>query len=273
MRLRAIVRKCLSLGWRLGAVSLLGTGLGCGTTRVSDTARTGTEQLLISNSVDQVITEMDLTGLANKMVFLDAQYLDGVVDKGYVISSLRQHLLASGALLQEDRKTATYIVEVRAGAVGTDRSDLLYGVPQLNMPSVMPGVPAGSVPEIPLAKRTSRTGVAKLAVFVYNRNTGRPVWQSGVVMKNCTAKGTWVFGAGPYEEGTLYQGTKAGDEVVQVPWPADQPNHEQKLRVVPVTHMASFVEPAETPAISQASQKVPAGDPVVQPSPIATTPK
>src|SRR5262245_30346366 len=89
--------------------------VGCGTTRVSDITRTATEQLLISNSVDQAVSEMDFTLLAGKPVYFDPQYLDGVVDKGYIISSLRQHLLASGCLLQDDRARATYVVEARSG--------------------------------------------------------------------------------------------------------------------------------------------------------------
>ena len=39
---------------------------GCGTTRVTDTARSATEQLLISHSIDQAISEMDVTALRGK---------------------------------------------------------------------------------------------------------------------------------------------------------------------------------------------------------------
>src|SRR5215210_7872174 len=106
---------------------LLAAGLlsGCGTTRSTDTARAATEQMLVSNAIDQCVNRMDFRLLASQKVFFDPQYLDGTVDKGYLISSLRQHLLANGCLLQEDRSKATYVVEARAGTVGTDRSQLL----------------------------------------------------------------------------------------------------------------------------------------------------
>src|SRR5260370_26930149 len=86
---------------------------GCGTTRMTDTQRTATEQLLLSNAVDQAVSQLDLRWLADKSVFFDPQYLDGSVDRGYLVSSLRQQLLASGCALQDDRAKATYIVEAR----------------------------------------------------------------------------------------------------------------------------------------------------------------
>lgn len=196
---------------------LAGLTAGCGTTRVSDTTRTATEQLLISHSIDETVSNLDFRMLAGKRVYLDSQYLDGVTDKGYLISSLRQHLLACGCLLQEERKTATYVVEARAGGIGTDRHDLLFGVPQMNIPSVSPGVPAGMVPEIALAKKTNRRGIAKIAVFAYNRDSGEPIWQSGVVQATSNTKDSWVFGAGPFQRGSLNHGTQFDGQTISVP--------------------------------------------------------
>ncbi|MBV9123576.1 MAG: hypothetical protein JO112_09480 [Planctomycetes bacterium] len=219
---------------------------GCGTTRVTDTTRTATEQLLVSNSIDQAISEMDFTILAGKPVYFDSQYLDGVTDKGYLIASLQQHLLASGCLLQEDKAKATYVVVARAGAVGTDRNELLFGVPQLNIPSVVPGQPAGLVPEIPLAKKTDKKGVAKVAVYAYNRVTGRPVWQSGVHQALSTAKDTWLLGAGPFQNGTVMDGTEKSGQQVQVPLVEEGEKENSGKPLLPsVTQAAYWQEPAE----------------------------
>src|SRR5262245_13236721 len=103
---------------------------GCGTTRFTDTTRTATEQLLHPAAADAAVTKIAFQVLAGKKVFFDDQYLDRASDRGYVISTLRQHLLAHGCLLMDDRKGATYVVEARSGAVGTDRHDLLFGIPQ-----------------------------------------------------------------------------------------------------------------------------------------------
>lgn len=221
--------------WRVGATLLLaGLASGCGTTRGSDTTRTATEQLLISHSIDDTVSNLDFRMLAGRRVFLDTQFLDGVTDKGYLISSLRQHLLACGCLLQEDRKSATYVVEARSGGIGTDRNDLLVGVPQMTIPSVMPGVPSGMIPEIPLAKKTRRRAVAKIAVFAYNRVSGESIWQSGAVEAVTAERNSWLFGAGPFQRGTLIQGTEFDDQRIVVPV-LDKRAKEPTYAVVSVT--------------------------------------
>jgi hypothetical protein len=159
--------------------------VGCGTTRFTDTTRTATEQLLISSAVDETVSQLDFHLLAGKKVFFDPQYLDGTTDKGYIISSLRQHLLAHGCLLTEKKEDATYIVEARCGGAGTDRHELLFGVPQMQVPAIAPWQPvATSIPELPFAKKTDQKGVAKIAVYAYNRNTGKALWQSGIVQNS-----------------------------------------------------------------------------------------
>ena len=103
-----------------------------------------------------------------------------------------------------------------AGGIGTNQNSLLFGVPQMNVPSVLPGQPS-LIPEIPLAKKTDQKGVAKIAVFAYNRRTGRPVWQSGVVQAESTSKDTWVLGAGPFRRGTLGEATDIRRAQVSIP--------------------------------------------------------
>jgi hypothetical protein len=191
--------------------------IGCGTTRTTDTVRAASEMLLISQAVDTAVSQLDFSPLTGKTVFLDVQYLDGTVDKGYVVSSLRQHLLASGALLQEDRKSAQYVVEPRSGGIGTDKHGLLVGTPALSLPPLVPGVPT-SIPEIALIKKTHQKGVAKLSVFAYNRTTGRALWQSGLVEADSSLKDTWVFGAGPISRGSIRRRTQlAGTELPTLP--------------------------------------------------------
>ena len=192
---------------------------GCGTTRVTDTQRAASEMVLVSQAIDNAIGQIDLSALAGKTVFLDTQYLDGTVDKGYLISSLRQHLLAHGALIQEDRPKSTYVVEPRSGAVGTDKHSLLVGTQAITLPSIA-AVPITSIPEIALLKKTDQKGVAKIAVFAYNRTTGRALWQSGLVEANSTLKDTWVFGAGPFSRGSIRRETElAGEPLPKLPMP------------------------------------------------------
>lgn len=178
---------------------------GCGSTRTSNTMRTATEQMLISDAIDRTVDTIDFTPLAGQAVFFDDSKLTEVVDKGYLVSSIRQHMLASGCVLKNNRDDALFVVEPRAGAVGTDNHDLLFGVPALQLPQVpaATAVPA-AIPEIPFAKRRDQRGVAKIAVFAYRRDSGEPVWQSGIVINTSTANDIWVLGAGPFQRGTIY---------------------------------------------------------------------
>lgn len=218
-------------------IPLLFAAAGCGTTKWSDTSRTATEQLLLSTAVDRAIDNIDFKPLADKYVFLDPQYLD-CVDNKYVLSTLRQHMLAEGCVLMPEPGSADIVVEVRAGAVGTDHHDVLLGVPAISVPAGgLAGVP--SIPEIPFAKTTAQKGVAKIACFAYNRETGQAVWQSGVFPVVSTAKDSWFLGTGPFQRGTIYDSTHfAGSRFLftrkkKAPAPLRQPE-------VPLTAQAQF---------------------------------
>ncbi len=235
------------------AVLCLGV-LGCGTTRSSDTSRTATEQLLISDAVDRAVSRFDFRALAGRTVYLDDQYVKNTVDSSYLVSSVRQQMLASGCIVMDKEEEAEYVVEIRAGAVGTDRNDLLFGVPATQLPAsgLVPGVPS-SIPEIPLVKRTAQRGVSKLAIFAYNRNTGRPVWQSGVVSEESKAKDVWVFGAGPFQRGSIHDGTKFAGSELDVP--LIQPGSRRSKEHLSVADEAFFVEPTEE--LAQRNQRRP----------------
>lgn len=238
-------RSVLRLLPALAALALTG----CGTTRMTDTQRTATEQLLISDAVDRAIAQIDLRCLAGKSVYFDPQYLDGTVDRGYLVSTLRQHLLATGCILQEDRAKATYVVEARSGGIGTDRHSLLVGVPQMNVPSFLPGQPT-NIPELPLARKTDQNGVAKIALFAYNRQTGRPVWQSGTALAVSNARDMWLFGAGPFQNGSIRRGTEfAGQPLPTLPLPLLKDNDQEPKDhppIIPVTQAAAWVEVPRT---------------------------
>jgi len=231
--------------WFPAASLLLVMFAGCGTTRSTDTKRTATEQLLISDAMDRAISRLDFRALAGKKSYLDPTHIKDVTDQDYLVSSMRQHMLASGCLLLDNREEADYIVEPRAGAIGTDRHELLLGVPATNMPAsvFLPGISASTIPEIPLAKKTEQRAVAKIAVFAYNRKTGHPVWQSGIVPVESRAKDVWVFGAGPFQRGSIYSGTNfAGDEL-KIPLIEPGKPRDGETGALSVADEAYFVEP------------------------------
>jgi hypothetical protein len=180
---------------------LLAMLVGCGTTRMSDSKRTATEQLLVSQAIDRAVMRVDVRPLAGRKVFLETAFMDDVEDGKYLESALRHQLMASGCLLAKDRDSSDVVVEARAGAVGTDRSSVLLGIPATSV--TLKGNET-STPELVLAKRSEQRGVAKLSVYAYERESGQPVWQSGEEHVASHARDRWLFGAGPWQDGEIH---------------------------------------------------------------------
>jgi hypothetical protein len=234
----------------------------------------------VSDAIDRAISEIDFSVLADKDVYLDSRFIITALDQNYVISTLRQHMLASGCIIKDKPEDATYVVEVRTGSLGTNRQDLLFGVPSTTLPTagLLP-VGAATIPEIALLKRTNQQGVCKMAVFAYDRMTGRPVWQSGNRKVASRAKDIWVAGAGPFQRGTIYDGTAFAGDKFAVPLVKDKskkPVEPEKLSVSnervfrdrrpyaqsPVTPLPATTQPPAMVAMASASSS---------PTPPATT--
>ena len=191
---------------------LLGLG-GCGTTKFSDTARTATEQLLISSAMEDAVDEFNLYPLSGRKVFMKT---DGVsaTDKEYLLTLLRQQLAANGVLLQEKQEDADYILEVATGTVGTDRYELIYGTKETSVPTFLTMGAASAVPEIALIKRTDQQAKVKLMMWAYNIKTGAIVWQSGQKNSTSSVRDRWVLGIGPIRQSSFSDTTQiAGDDV------------------------------------------------------------
>ena len=193
---------------------------GCGTTKWSDTSRTATEQLLISYAIDHTVEQLNFCALSGKKVYVSTEAIQGVTDFKYISTTVRQHIASCGGLVCDTEDSAEYVVELRAGAVGTDRNDLLFGVPAFTIPSIGIGgtVTTGStIPEIPFAKKTDQRAVCKIAVFAYERESGKPIWISGNRQSESRAKAWWVLGTGPFNKGSIYNGTEfAGGKLPEI---------------------------------------------------------
>jgi len=181
----------------------------------------------MSDAVDNAIAQIDFRVLRGRKVFIDTLYLHsvagvGFVNSEYIISSLRQQLTAAQCLIQDSRETADVIVEPRVGALGTDGHEVVYGIPQsgslANAAAALSSSPLPPIPEISFGKSNAQTGIAKVIVFAYDRNTREAVWQSGVAKAESTSRNTWYLGAGPFQKGSIHEGTKfAGQEIPPPP--------------------------------------------------------
>ncbi len=251
--------------FRITIAILLLTAAGCGTSKWTDTGRSATEQLLITGAMDRAVSKLELRALAGKTCYVDSTALKRISDSEYLVSCMRQHMFASGCMVKDNKAEADYVVEVRAGAVGTDRHDVLYGVPAVNVPSVVPvtGIPS-QIPEMPFIKKTDQRAVVKLSLFAYHQKTGRPIWQSGAVPEESNAKAVWILGAGPFQRGTIFDGMEfAGDKLDMPLVDIYQPDDSH----VSVADEAYFADPMETVAPEEKVETAVAADDNKKPTP------
>ena len=205
----------------LGVCALIVSGCG------KSLGRYATEQLLESDAVDQAISKVNFDKFSGRTVFLDTTAIEpvkrpGFVNSAYVISALRQQMFAAGALLQDKRDDAEFIVEARAGALGSDNHEVVYGIPASNLLSTaasfvptMPQIP--TIPELSLAKKNEQMSAAKIAMFAYHRESKLPYWQSGVSVAESRARDSWFLGAGPFQRGSIYDGTQFAGNQIRIP--------------------------------------------------------
>jgi hypothetical protein len=179
---------------------------GCGINK----SRLATEQLVVSEAVDRAVATIDFSPLSGKRVYFDTQYLEGVNmgpngNVKYVVSSLRQQMMAYDLRLQEKPDTAEFIIEGRVGVLANDGYEVTYGIPgnaaaasaTILLPTPVP-VPAPGMPELSVGRRNHQAGTAKVGLFAYDRVTREPVWQAGVKRGASDVRDTWFLGLGPY---------------------------------------------------------------------------
>ena len=170
---------------------------GCSTTTTSNTARTGTEQMLISAAIDRAMSTVQFSDFSGYKVFIDEKYLDSV-DKGYLVGSLRHNVLQAGGLLAPAADTADLVVEIRSGGVGTDGQESFIGIPAIGIP----GLPI-ELPEVKLASRNTQMGSAKLGLVCYDAKTGEAVGLGGQSSALTHNNDTYVMGVGPFRSGSV----------------------------------------------------------------------
>ncbi len=227
----------------------------------------------MSNAVDLTVGDLDFSDIAGEKVFLDAKYVTavkgfGFVNANYIISALRQQLFAHNCQLVDAVTEAQYVVEPRVGALGTDSQTITYGIPGNNslgaFTALMPSVPTVPVlPEISVAKRDDNSGIAKISVFVYDKEERQPIWQSGVNYARSTSNDMWIFGAGPLQWGTIYNEPKfAGHhidmEVFNIAKWFERPQYIASTKDKPKYHSEFSFHEALEPTILPAEFKQPA---------------
>jgi hypothetical protein len=182
------------------AVLVLVLVSGCTSVSVTGTPRTGSEQLLLTGTFDDAIYHVDFSPLSGSKVFLDTQYLT-IVDKDWVISSIRRTMAEQGILLENNKDKAEVIVEAAFGAYGTDQRDRKFGLPGVSItPSLTTGaaVSTGSANSLNFSETNQQDAVVKARLFAYDAKTGRLVWETAPLLNAQGLRDHFVIGSGPY---------------------------------------------------------------------------
>jgi len=211
-------------------VCCAGLTAGCSSVRVTDPPRTATEMLLPNQAVSEAIGKLSAAALRDRRVYLDGAYFvpadlnrDTVAsDYLFTMGELRAKLLREGVRLMPTRAGAEIVVEVRSGAHGVDKQNLLVGLPSVTLSGVTGGSvgdPLVATPEIALIKNVKQDGVASVAIVAYWADTGELVATSGPFMGHTFRDDWWFFGYGPKTSGDIptAQQRPTADSAASVP--------------------------------------------------------
>ena len=204
---------------------------GCTSTNSSNTARTATEQMLVSNAVDQSLSKVDFQAFGGRKVFVEEKYLD-CTDKNYVVSSVRHRVLMQGGQIASKPEEADLILEVRSGAVGTNSSNSFLGIPQIQIPGMF------ATPEIKLINRVNQSGTAKIGLVAYDAKTHQVLGDGGMSLAKSADNNWYVFGIGPWQNGSVKSEIERGQ-----PRRSNQPWIE-------VPPQVAFASPLQVPPAS-----------------------
>lgn len=212
--------------------------VGCGTSKLTNTTRTATEQLLISDAMDRAVSQANFSVLRGKHIFINTTPVEKITDAPYLQSLVRQHALSCGCLIEAKEEDAEIIVELRAGTSGTDQNDTLFGLSEMTIPGFA-GYSSVSIPEVALAKRTIQRATVKIGIFAYTRESHLPIWQSGNLQAESQAKNRWFLGMGPYRTGDIYDKESFAEQELLIPLSSSNESEEER-EFIPVGSQVFF---------------------------------
>lgn len=248
--------------WQIIAMSVAALGtVGCATTKSSDTARTASEQLLISAAIDKSLSNVRFNDFAGYKVFIDEKYLDSV-DKGYLVGTLRHKVLNGGGSLVAAADAADLVLEPRSGGVGTDSQESFIGIPAIGIP----GLPI-ELPEIKVASKQTQMGTAKIGLVCYDPKTGQSLGTGGDTTALTHNSDTYIAGVGPFRSGAVVEarqksvgftgigGSLMGNKVARASSPVDVIGDRNATAQLPVEVPASAGAPG-FPGPTTATEKI-----------------
>jgi len=169
----------------------------CQYPRITDTARTDVEQMLLTSAAENSIRRIDFSNYAGKKVKPDFSLLATQTDKEFVQAVILYHMADNKITVVEDAAQADYIFQPFCAILATDSSKVLFGTPSLPVP--IPRMEINLViPDLPLFMKYDRIGHARFFFTITDAKTAKPVEitrPSTSVTKHCN----WSILLFPFE--------------------------------------------------------------------------
>jgi len=247
-----------SMAIRTLALLVVLISCGCTNMKTTNTARTSTEQMLVSNAVDQALDKIDFRAFSGHAVFLDEKYVD-CVDKAYLVGSIRHRLLHVGCRLVDKAEDAEIVMEPRSGSVGTTNSETYIGIPELTLPGLL------AVPEVRVATKSRQIGVAKIGIAAYDSKTRTSLGAGGTTLAESDDTNFSFFGVGPFQSGTIRnevtRSTSGNAGITRTQIPVQVAFHSPAPAALPETPAATGTKVEYTSVEAEPAAETPAAAP------------
>jgi hypothetical protein len=157
----------------------------------SKTARTGIEQLLLSQALERSLATLSLPLPDGATIMVDPAALNE--DGAFAQKVIENRLVRLGFRIPKEAANAAYQAHVVIQSFGTEQGETFFGIPPIQ--SMLLPI---SVPELSLYKNSHQQAMVRLALNVHHTETGQYItstpWYEGITFNN---RYTWllVFGS------------------------------------------------------------------------------
>lgn len=140
----------------------------CSTTRTTTTQRTAIEQALLTESLQASVERLDFRMVEQRVCEVSREGLEAV-EQQYVLSSIDDKLLKSGARKANEENPAEITIEPQLNVSNIDDSGFLVGIPGLMVTILGTRV---ELPELALYGVSTQTGRSRVSAYAIERESG-----------------------------------------------------------------------------------------------------
>lgn len=172
--------------------------VGCTTTRrITNTSATALQQLLGTQAIDRAVQKLSWPDVQGKTVYVQIASPGEWGDQAYLRQVVGTELAQRGAIVSDDSSHSQYVMTVLAGALGTDQTEVFFG-----LPAVQSVVVPLALPEMAIYKSEEQEGFARTETVTTDSQHGGIVYRAGPTQGRTYAHTRKIFFVGWYNTDT-----------------------------------------------------------------------